>query len=270
MPARRHTETTRVVAFSGLRHSLCAVSGKRAPFAFDRRSELSGTRLGAVMNRRFSAVVVASGMASIAALTIAGWPLQERSSGLHTDPLRERRPARRLVSSSPTSVTIVASHAPRPGAASPAPPDRTTVAARPPTSAGVAPANLPSVTTSPPAPDTVVVETPTTAPQEYVLDIESIDLHEPVVAGGQDEIDQGFVTAVDWSFRGYPASCLPGAGCTVWLAGHRSTHQAVFARLPEIAAGALIEIHFHGQALRLHSHRRGHRARNITAVGDPW
>lgn len=187
-------------------------------------------------------------MASIAALTIAGWPLQERSSGLHTDPYaaEETRTTTGVVSS-PTSVTIVASHAPRPGAASPAPPDRTTVAARPPTSAGVAPANLPSVTTSPPAPDTVVVETPTTAPQEYVLDIESLALHEPVVAGEQDEIDQGHVTAVDWSSEGYPTSCLPGDGCTVWLAGHRSTHQAVFARLPEITAGALIEIHFHGQ-----------------------
>ena len=202
------------------------------------------------MNRRLSAVVVASGMASIAALTIAGWPLQERSSGLHTDPhaAEETRTTTGVVSS-PTSVTIVASHAPPPGAASPAPSDRTTVAARPPTSATVAPADLPSVTTSPPAPDTVVVEPPTSAPptQEYVLDIASLDLHEPVVAGEQDEIDQGHVTAVDWSSEGYPTSCLPGDGCTVWLAGHRSTHQAVFARLPEITAGTLIEIHFHGQ-----------------------
>jgi LPXTG-site transpeptidase (sortase) family protein len=105
------------------------------------------------------------------------------------------------------------------------------------------------VTTSPPATDTAVVEPPTSAPptQEYVLDIASLDLHEPIVAGEQDEIDQGHVTAVDWSSEGYPTSCLPGDGCTVWLAGHRSTHQAVFARLPEITAGSLIEIHFHGQ-----------------------
>ena len=96
----------------------------------------------------------------------------------------------------------------------------------------------------------MVVETPISPPPttEYVLDIQSIGLHEPVVTGDQDEIDQGHVTAVDWSAEGYPTSCRPGDGCTVWLAGHRSTHQAVFARLPEITAGSPIEIHFDGRA----------------------
>jgi len=104
---------------------------------------------------------------------------------------------------------------------------------------------------SPQPSDTVGVDerqTTTPSTQEYVLDIPAIDLHEHVVAGDQDEIDQGHVTAVDWSSRGYPTSCRPGDGCTVWLAGHRSTHQAVFARLPEITAGNSIEIHFEGEA----------------------
>jgi hypothetical protein len=31
------------------------------------------------------------------------------------------------------------------------------------------------------------------------------------------------------------------------VGGHRTTHDAVFARLPELAVGAPIAIHFHGQ-----------------------
>jgi len=91
-------------------------------------------------------------------------------------------------------------------------------------------------------------ETPPVVPptDDYELDIPAIELAQPVVPGGQAEIDQGHVTAVDWSAFGFPASCSPGDGCTVWLAAHRSTHGAVFARLPELAAGAQIVIHFHG------------------------
>lgn len=82
---------------------------------------------------------------------------------------------------------------------------------------------------------------------EFVLDIPSIDLSEPVVAGDQSVIDQGNVTAVDWTAFGYPASCFPDQGCTVWLAGHRTTHGAVFARLPELTVGVPIAIRLHGQ-----------------------
>lgn len=82
---------------------------------------------------------------------------------------------------------------------------------------------------------------------EYVLDIPFIELSQPVVSGDQTEIDEGKVTAVDWTAYGYPASCLPGDGCTVWLAGHRTTHGAVFARLPELTIGVPIVIHFHGR-----------------------
>ena len=201
---------------------------------------------------------MAAGMALMAALTIAGLPLQEGPSELHAD----RQDAEE---------TVVPSDPPRPGAATPPPTEWTTVVVRTPTSATVAEGDLPSVTTSRPPSDTVVVETPTLAPptQEYVLDIQSIDLHEPVVAGDQDEIDQGHVTAVDWSSEGYPTSCPPGDGCTVWLAGHRSTHQAVFARLPEITAGTPDRDPLPWPVLHLHGHRRGHRARIVSAVGDP-
>lgn len=86
------------------------------------------------------------------------------------------------------------------------------------------------------------------APQatEYILDIPAIDLSVPVVSGDQAEIDAGNVTAVDWTAYDYPASCLPGEPCTVWLAGHRTTHGAVFARLPELTVGVPITIHFQG------------------------
>lgn len=88
---------------------------------------------------------------------------------------------------------------------------------------------------------------PTVATNEYVLDIPPISLSQPVVAGDQAQIDAGSVTAVDWSQFGYPTSCLPDQGCTIWLAGHRSTHGAVFAHLPEVTVGASVEIQFHGR-----------------------
>ena len=189
---------------------------------------------------------------------------RDRSAGDHWRDISEDRLAGRqtssdtsetgtwtVVASSHPSATIAQADLPRPPATVPPPADQATVVASSPPTATVARIDLPvaAATVSPSdPPPTDGTPTSTPATTEFVLDIESIDLHEPVVAGGQDEIDQGYVTAVDWSSQGYPASCLPGTGCTVWLAGHRSTHQGVFARLPEIAAGTLIEIHFHGQA----------------------
>ena len=123
--------------------------------------------------------------------------------------------------------------------------------ARPPISVAAGPADLHhTTTTSLPPPDTGVSKCRALPRQRRSTSStsQSIDLYEPVVAGEQDEIDQGHVTAVDWSAGGYPTSCRPGDGCTVWLAGHRSTHQAVFARLPEITTGSPIEIHVDGRA----------------------
>lgn len=54
--------------------------------------------------------------------------------------------------------------------------------------------------------------------------IDDIGLNEQVVKGGQAEIDAGHVVDVTW---------LPG----IWLAGHRTTHGGVFARLPDVEIG---------------------------------
>jgi hypothetical protein len=81
----------------------------------------------------------------------------------------------------------------------------------------------------------------------FVLDIPQINLWQAVVEGDQSEIDAGHVTAIDWSSHGFPKSCLPDEGCTVWLGGHRSSHGSVFARIPELVAGSVIAIHHHGE-----------------------
>ena len=197
-------------------------------------------------------MIVASGIASIAALTIAGGLLRESPTGLHATPRDASEPGEnRVAAHPPAPATTARAEPPRPAMPSPPPAVPTSVATGlpPPTAATIVQAHPPSGETSPSS-DTNVVEVSTSAPapQEYVLDIESIDLHEPVVAGDQDEINQGYVTAVDWSSEGYPASCRPDDGCTVWLAGHRSTHGAVFARLPDVTVGDGVEIHFQGLA----------------------
>lgn len=59
-----------------------------------------------------------------------------------------------------------------------------------------------------------------------------LGIDQPVVAGGQAEIDQGQVVDVE---------SLPG----YWLAGHRTSHGSVFARLPEARVGD--EVDYAGQ-----------------------
>lgn len=56
------------------------------------------------------------------------------------------------------------------------------------------------------------------------VDMNSIGLHEPVVTGGQIQIDQGHVVDVNG---------LPG----VWLAGHHTTHGAIFRNLGDAQVG---------------------------------
>lgn len=56
------------------------------------------------------------------------------------------------------------------------------------------------------------------------LDYPAVGLHDPVVHGGQAQIDAGEVVDVDG---------LPG----IWLAGHRTTHGAVFHNLPNARIG---------------------------------
>lgn len=62
------------------------------------------------------------------------------------------------------------------------------------------------------------------------VDIPAIGLSRDVVTGGQAQIDQGRVVDVDG---------LPG----IWLAGHRTTHGAVFARLGELAPGDEVDVY---------------------------
>jgi hypothetical protein len=56
------------------------------------------------------------------------------------------------------------------------------------------------------------------------LDYNRLGIHDAVVTGGQAQIDAGDVVDVDG---------LPG----IWLAGHRTTHGAVFHALPGARVG---------------------------------
>lgn len=56
------------------------------------------------------------------------------------------------------------------------------------------------------------------------VDYDRIGLHEDIVRGGQNEIDQGHVVDVN---------NLPG----IWLAGHHTTHGSVFANLGSARVG---------------------------------
>ena len=64
------------------------------------------------------------------------------------------------------------------------------------------------------------------------LDVNSINLHENVVKGGQAQIDAGHVVDVDG---------LEG----VWLAGHRTTHGAVFNDIPSLRIGDEVCVYSH-------------------------
>jgi len=56
--------------------------------------------------------------------------------------------------------------------------------------------------------------------------------------GQQAAIDQGH--AVNYN------GCWPGQGCTVFLAGHRSTHGAVFASVAHLQPGDPVRIGYGG------------------------
>ena len=59
-----------------------------------------------------------------------------------------------------------------------------------------------------------------------------------LVEGNQATIDAGH--AVNYN------GCWPGQGCTVFLAGHRSTHGAVFAGVAELQPGDPVRIGYDG------------------------
>lgn len=71
--------------------------------------------------------------------------------------------------------------------------------------------------------------------QEATVTIPRLGLSLPVRMGGQDVINQGFVTHFSGPVSRPPVSV--GDAGTYWLAGHHSTHGKPFARLPETAVG---------------------------------
>jgi sortase (surface protein transpeptidase) len=72
----------------------------------------------------------------------------------------------------------------------------------------------------------------------------------PVYAGGQAMIDAGFVTLVTDAGISPVLATNPGEPGTLWLAGHRSTHGAAFAMVPDLADGALITVSADGATAR--------------------
>ncbi len=63
-----------------------------------------------------------------------------------------------------------------------------------------------------------------------------------LVVGGQSAIDAG--NAVNYN------DCWPGEGCTIFLAGHRSTHGSVFAGVAGLEPGDTVRVGYGGSVYR--------------------
>ncbi|MCU1395041.1 MAG: Sortase domain [Ilumatobacteraceae bacterium] len=72
------------------------------------------------------------------------------------------------------------------------------------------------------------------------LSIPAISYKCPVYAGGQDVLDAGEIQLVPLPALGKALASHPGQSGTLWIAGHRSSHGAPFAAVPDLADGALI------------------------------
>ena len=81
-------------------------------------------------------------------------------------------------------------------------------------------------------------------PSEAVMNVVIADIAYscPVYAGGQPMIDAGFVTLVTDAGANPVLATRPGEPGTLWLAGHRTTNGAAFARVPDLADGALVTV----------------------------
>lgn len=94
----------------------------------------------------------------------------------------------------------------------------------------------------------------------------------PVYAGGQAMLDAGFVTLVTDAGANPVLTTRPGEPGTLWLAGHRSTHGAAFASVPDLADGALVTVSADGATAtyrvvgRAHFEVRGDRV--VDAFGS--
>lgn len=112
------------------------------------------------------------------------------------------------------------------------------------TAASTAAAPTSSATPASTAASSTTATSATTASQAPIpagnrLRIPAIGMDREVVTGGQPEIDAGNVVlctncgrSVGW----------PGSGQTVWIAAHRSSHGASFAKVPDLSVGDVIEV----------------------------
>jgi len=157
-----------------------------------------------------------------------------------------------------------------------APSSSTTPATTPATTPVTTPATTPPATpvTTPATPETTPATTPETAPttsiladqpvapaadgvampsnqsscpndlQGSVMTMEMLDISFscPVYAGGQSVIDAGVATMITARESSLPLADHPGGAGTLWIAGHRSSHGAPFAAVPDLADGAVITV----------------------------
>ena len=80
---------------------------------------------------------------------------------------------------------------------------------------------------------------PSAVPNQDRLSIPAIGVNRVIVIGGQRQLDAGNV--VNYTEGGRPL-CWPDQGCIVYIAGHRTSHGAVFNKVPTIEMGSQITI----------------------------
>lgn len=83
----------------------------------------------------------------------------------------------------------------------------------------------------------------TPASMEHVVSAPSIGLSERVVVGDQYQLDAGNVVNYGYASED---RCWPGQDCTVWLAGHRTSHGGVFRGVPRLAVGNEVSLQHDG------------------------
>ena len=101
-------------------------------------------------------------------------------------------------------------------------------------------------------PETVVVTDPASTNQSScrndlpgaVMTIAMPDISYwcPVYAGGQSVIDAGVATMITSRESSFPLAAGPGAPGTLWITGHRVSHGAPFAAVPDLPDGAIITV----------------------------
>jgi sortase (surface protein transpeptidase) len=83
-----------------------------------------------------------------------------------------------------------------------------------------------------------VSQRPAAVPTDWYLEMPSLRFGADIQVGGQSSIDAGNVTLFDeWG-----PTIAPGEVGTLWLAGHRSSHGAVFRRLPNLRVNQTVNV----------------------------